>query len=228
MSYITSDVASQILGVTPREVRRLAAEGRIQGARHVGRTLVLEAVEVHRLARERRRPGRPWSERVAWAALSLLSEREAHWLSSAERTRLMHRLRKVKSEDLEYLAMHRAFVRRFSGRESTLDEVESYIVPTGCSALDATQLGLMGLTSAQRSVDGYLPLSEVNLLQVKFGLIEDPAGNITLRGVRVEEAFDDGTTPRAAVLLDLAGSLNTRESAAGLRETAALIEAVAA
>jgi hypothetical protein len=228
MTDMTSRTASQILGVSPREVRRLAASGRIQGSRHIGRTLVVDAVEVHRLARERRRPGRPWSERVAWAALNLLSEKDAHWLSSPERTRLMHRLRKVTAEELEYLAMHRASVRRFHGRESVFDEVESYIVPTGSSALDATQLRLLGLTHAERCVDGYLPSSEMDVLQAKFGLIEDPAGNVTLRGVRVEDAFEDGITPRAAVLLDLAGSLNTRESAAGLREAAALIEAVGA
>lgn len=228
MTDMTSHAASQILGVSPREVRRLAASGRVQGSRFVGRTLVLDAVEVHRLARERRRPGRPWSERVAWAALNLLSGEEAQWLSSAERTRLMHRLRKVDAEDLEYLAMHRALVRRFRARESVLDEVETFVVPTGGSALDATRLQQMGLTGAVRLVDGYLPMSEVELLQARFGLVDDPAGNVTLRGVTVEDAFQDGTTPLAAVVLDLGGSLNTRERAAGLREAATLIEAVGA
>ncbi|WP_156658013.1 hypothetical protein [Mycobacterium kyorinense] len=64
-------------------------------------------------------------------------------------------------------------------------------------------------------------------LQEKFGLVEDPSGNVTLRGVSVEDAFEDGITPRAAVFLDLAGSLNTRESVAGLQEAATLIAAVA-
>ncbi|KLO41456.1 hypothetical protein ABW17_14140 [Mycobacterium nebraskense] len=228
MTDITSHVASGILGVSPHEVRRLAAEGRIQGSHYIGRTLVLDAAAVHRLAREQRQPGRPWSARVAWAALNLLSGKEARWLSPSERTRLMHRLRKITAEELEYLAMHRAWVRRFRGRTSTLDDLESYIVPTGGSALDDTQLGLLGLAGATRSLDGYVPLSELEILQEKFGLIEDPSGNVTLRGVSVEDAFEDGITPRAAVFLDLAGSLNTRESAAGLREATTLIAAVAA
>jgi hypothetical protein len=225
---ITSHVASGILGVSPREVRRLAAEGRIQGSRYVGRTLVLDAAEVHRLARRRRHQGRPWSERVAWAALNLLSGKEAGWLSAAERTRLMHRLRRTTPEELDYLAMHRGWVRRFRGRESTFDELESYIVPTGGSALDDTQLRLLGLAGATQGLDGYAPLSEFGILQEKFGLVEDPAGNVTLRGVTIEDAFEDGVTPRAAVFLDLAGSLNTRESVAGLREAGTLITAVAA
>lgn len=228
MTDITSEVASEILGVSRREVRRLAAEGRIQGSRHVGRTLVLDAAEVHRLARGRRRPGRPWSERVAWAALNLLSGKEAGWLSLPERTRLMHRLRKITAEDLEYLAMHRARVKRFRGRESVLDDLEAYIVPTGGSALDDAQLRPLGLTGTTRLLDGYVPLTELQLLTEKFGLVENPSGNVTLRGVSVEDAFEDGITPRAAVFLDLAGSLNTRESVAGLREAGSLIAAVAA
>lgn len=227
MADITSHVASGILGVSPREVRRLAAEGRIQGSRYMGRTLVLDAAAVHRLARERRRPGRPWSERVAWAALNLLSGKEAGWLSSAERTRLMHRLRKTTAEELEHLAMRRARVRRFRGRESALDDLGAHIVPTGGSAVDDTQLRLRGLAGATRRLDGYLPLPELQTLRENFGLIEDPSGNVTLRGVSVEDAFADGITPRAAVFLDLAGSLNTRESVTGLREVATLIAAVA-
>lgn len=228
MTDITSHVAAGILGVSAREVRRLAAEGRIQGSRYMGRTLVLDAAEVHRLARVRRRRGRPWSERVAWAALNVLSGKEVGWLSSPERTRLMHRLRRVTAEDLDHLAAHRARVRRFRGRESTLDDVGSHIVPTGSSALDDAQLRLLGLTRATRHLDGYVPLSEMEILQEKFGLVEDPSGNVTLRGVSVEDAFEDGVTPRAAVFLDLAGSLNTRESVAGLQEVGTLIAAVAA
>jgi hypothetical protein len=228
MTDITSRVASGILGVSPREVRRLAADGRIQGSRYVGRTLVLDAAEVHRLARGRRHQGRPWSERVAWAALNLLSGKEAGWLSAPERTRLMHRLRRITVEELDYLAMHRALVRRYRGRESTLDALEAYIVPTGGSAFDDAQLRLLGLAGTSQGLDGYAPLSELEILQAKFGLVEDPAGNVTLRGVSVEDAFEDGVTPRAAVFLDLAGSLNTRESVAGLREAGTLIAAVAA
>lgn len=228
MTDVTSYTASQILGVSTRQVRRLAAEGRLQGSRYVGRTLVLDASEVHRLARAQRRQGRPWSERVTWAALSVLSGKDAAWLSSAERTRLMHRLRRLTAEDLEHLAGGRAQVRRFRARESQLDDLGEYVVPTGGAALSDAQLRQLGLTGAERYLDGYVRLSEVETLKEKYGLIEDPSGNVILRGVSVEEAFEDGATPVAAVFLDLAGSLNTRESAAGLREASSLIAAVAA
>jgi hypothetical protein len=86
----------------------------------------------------------------------------------------------------------------------------------------------LGLTGAARQLDGYIPLSELESLQEKFGLVEDPSGNVTVRGVSIEDAFENGITPHAAIFLDLAGSLNTRESAAGLREAGTLIAALAA
>ncbi|BBZ52166.1 hypothetical protein [Mycobacterium heidelbergense] len=97
--------------------------------------------------------------------------------------------------------------------------------------MDDAQLRLLGLAGATRRLerlDGYLPLSELETLQENFGLIEDPSGNVTLRGISVEDAFTDGITPRAAVFLDLAGSLNTQESVVGWREVATLIAAVTA
>lgn len=224
MPAMTSQTASTILGVSPREVRRLAAEGRLQGARHLGHTLVLDSEAVHRLAREPRRRGRPWSERIAWAALSLLSDGDAAWLSSGELSRLKRRLRKSTADDLRYFAARRARVLVFRARPSVLSDLAGYIVPTGVSALNATQLRELGLTAADRNLDGYVPVSELAGLQKKFGLVEDPSGKVTLRAVTVEDAFSGGEAPRAAIMLDLASSLDTRESAAGRHETAALIK----
>ena len=223
MPAMTAQTASAILGVSPREVRRLAAEGRLQGARHLGRTLVLDSDAVHRLAREPRRRGRPWSERVAWAALSLLSGGGAAWLSSAELSRLKGRLRKTAVDDLQYLATRRARVLLFRARPTVVSDLAGYLVPTGASALSVTQLRELGLTAADHNLDGYVPAGELAELQAKFGLIEDASGNVTLRAVTVEDAFSGGVAPRAAIMLDLASSLDTRESAAGRRETTVLI-----
>ena len=226
MSDMNSVQAAEVLGVTPREVRRLAADGRLQGVRHVGRTLVLDAESVQRLVQERRRRGRPWSERISWAALAILSGEEASWISPVERTRLMHRLRRTDSDDLAYLATRRALVRRFRGRLSTLDDLASYVVPTATSVLDDAQLRQWGLTRAQKALDGYVPAGDFDALAARFGLVEDAAGNVTLRSVTFEDAFAAGRTPRAAVALDLTESLNTRERSAGLRVLGGLCEDV--
>ena len=223
MADLTSAEAAQILGVTPREVRRLAAGGQLQGARHLGRTLVVDAESVQRLAQETRHRGRPWGERIAWAALTILSGAEPSWVSPSERTRTMHRLRAASVQDLEYLASRRARVRRLRCRVTMLDDLASYVVPTGGSALDVSQLRRWGLTAADgRHLDGYVPVGDVDALAARFAMVEDTAGNVTLRAVELEQAFLDGRAPRAAVALDLADSLNTRERAAGLHELAAL------
>jgi excisionase family DNA binding protein len=224
MPAMTSETASALLGVSPREVRRLAAQGRLPGARYLGRTLVLDSEAVHRLAREPRRRGRPWSERVAWAALSLLSGGAAAWLSSAELSRLKHRIRKIAVDDLRYLASRRAGVLVFRAHPAVLPALAGYVVPTGASALSAAQLRELGLTDADRHLDGYVPASELAGVQAKYGLVEDPSGNVTLRAVTVEDAFSGGVAPRAAIMMDLAGSLDTRESAAARREIGTMIK----
>lgn len=223
MPTITSQTASAILGVSAREVRRLAAEGRLQGARRIGGTLVLDSQAVHRLAQEPRRRGRPWSERVAWAALRLLSGEAAPWLSPSERSRLKHRLGKTTAADLQYLASRRARVQFFRARPAVLPKLAECVVPTGSSALSARQLHELGLSAADDNLEGYVPASELTALQATFGLIEDPSGNVCLHAVTVEDAFLTGATARAAIMLDLAASLDTRESAVGRREITTLI-----
>jgi hypothetical protein len=131
-------------------VRRLAAEGEIQGARRLGRTLVLDSEPVHPLAREPRRRRRPWSERVAWAALRLLSGGGAAWLSSAELSRLKRRLQKTTVDNLQYLAARRARVLVFRARSTVLPDLAAYLVPTRASALSATRLRVLGLTAGHR------------------------------------------------------------------------------
>jgi hypothetical protein len=155
--------------------------------------------------------------------LSLLSGGGAAWLSSAELSRLKGRLRKTAVDDLQYLASRRARVLLLRARPTVVSDLAGYLVPTGASALSVTQLRELGLTAADRNLDGYVPAGELGGLQAKFGLIEDASGNVTLRAVTVEDAFSGGVAPRAAIMLDLASSLDTRESAAGRRETAALI-----
>lgn len=226
MAELTSIAAAEILGVTPREVRRLASDGQLQGARLLGRTFVVDAESVQRLAQEPRRRGRPWSERIAWAALTIVSDSDAPWISAVERTRLIHRLRKSSVDDLVYLARQRARARRFRCHTTMLDDIASRVVPTGGSALHVDNLRQWGLTPAQKHLDAYLPVGDVDALAERFALVDDAAGNVTLRGVTCFDAFAHGRPPLAAVALDLADSLNTRERTAGLRELGSLHAAV--
>ncbi|MBF6213975.1 helix-turn-helix domain-containing protein [Nocardia puris] len=224
MSEMTTSQAAELLGVTPRQVARMASSGRIDVARRVGRTLLVDAGSVHRLVRQRRHPGRIWTQRTAWSALSLLSGSDPVWASSAERTRLIHRLRRMAPEELTHLSANRAVVHRFRGDSEATHDLPNYIAVTGSSATRHPLWQRFELTSEPTGVDGYVPASELEPLVDHFHLVPDPAGEIALRTTTFESAFLGGHTPWAAVAVDLTESLDTRESRAGHNELTELLE----
>ncbi|MBP2188509.1 hypothetical protein [Nocardia goodfellowii] len=224
MEELTTAQAAELLQVTQRQAARLAAAGHLEISRRAGRTLLLEAESVHRLVQEHRRPGRPWTERIAWAALATLSGDNPTWITAAQRLRLTHRLAGTGPEDLAYLARNRAQVRRFYCHPALIDELAEYIAPSGAFALGAREQRAHGLTNATAALDGYVAADTVAAVIEEFSLLDDPAGPVTLRVVSHEHAFAGGKTPRAAIALDLAASLDTRERSAGLRDLAELLD----
>jgi hypothetical protein len=67
-------------------------------------------------------------------------------------------------------------------------------------------------------IDGYCANHEVGGLIRDFFMVEDPAGNVTLRITDwAAVAAWSGVMPLAVVGADLAGSLDAREAAAGYR-----------
>ncbi|MEU7142178.1 hypothetical protein ABZ942_22210 [Nocardia sp. NPDC046473] len=94
---------------------------------------------------------------------------------------------------------------------------------SGTSALTEADLARLGLTRAADRLDGYIPSDALGPIVDGFGLSADVAGNVVLRTVTTEDAFADEQPPRAAIALDLAESLDTREHAAGLRDLTALL-----
>ncbi|WP_188830687.1 helix-turn-helix domain-containing protein [Nocardia camponoti] len=226
MSEMTTSQAAEMLGVSPRQVARMASTGRIDVARRVGRTLLIDAGSVHRLVRQRRNPGRTWSRRVAWGALTLLSGSDPGWMSAAERTRLTHRLRRMDADELAHLSSNRADVQHFRGDSDAVRNLPNYIVVTGSSATQHPLWERFDLTSEARGVEGYIPTSELETLVDHFHLTPDPAGEIVLRATAFEDAFFGGDTPWAAIAVDLTESLDTRESRAGHNELSELLERV--
>lgn len=54
---------------------------------------LLDGASVHRLAKQRRHNGRPWSVATAWAGLAVLYGESADWQGSSAMSRLRHRAR---------------------------------------------------------------------------------------------------------------------------------------
>lgn len=227
MAEVSVTAAAAELGVSPRQVARLAHAGELEVTRVVGRAFLLDAASVHRLGQMRRQRGRPWNERVAWAALALLSGQEAQWLSEPERTRLKHRLRRIRAGDVAFFARRRAVTVRMSGWGGIGELVASdRFTVTGVTAIDedrdlATQFGLA--STMRRGVDGYVGMGDFDALAEDYGLINDREGDVTIRVVSDRNPHfcppheDTGRrSPIAAVAIDLMDSLDTRERSAGI------------
>ncbi|MFE5708092.1 hypothetical protein [Rhodococcus koreensis] len=230
MGEMSVSAAAAELGVTGRQVTRLARAGELVVTREVGRALLLDAGSVHRLARSDRHRGRPWNGEVAWAALAMLSQVRVDWISPSQGTRLRHRLRRASVEEVAFLARRRARVQRMRGWGDELNALVTggCVAATGVSALAhvegvAGRFGLSGRGGG--AVDGYVLGDELAGVIETFGLVADGEGEVTLRVVTVLDPFFTTTTlPVAAVAVDLMESLDTRERSAGARVLGELLD----
>lgn len=134
MSQLSVSEAAQRLGVSVRRVQERIQDGSLAAEKVGGRWLVSD-VDVLEL-RHRKRPGRPLSERSAWALLAAASDgRLLHeYFAPPERSRARARLRALRSAaalaDLDEITVllghalrHRAERRLFVASSRDLDGV---------------------------------------------------------------------------------------------------------
>jgi len=213
---MSSAEAGRRLGVSVRQVQRLASNGALTQVGTVGRTKLIDARSVQRVKAQGLRRGRPWSTNAIAAALDLLTHGDTDRVSSVERKRLRTRLAGMSAEDLVRATRARADVRRYRGAASFLDRARKEFALTGAAAIDddttvAKEFGLS--RSPQDSVDGYVDNRTADKLVRTCHLIEDAHGNVTLRVTTIDSLM---TASAVAVALDLAESLDPRERRAGL------------
>ena len=213
---MSSVEAGRQLGVSVRQVQRLASSGALTQVGTVGRTKLIDAGSVQRLQSKGLRRGRPWSTTAIAAAMDLLTHGDTTRLSSVERKRLRHRLAGLSAEDLVRATRSRADVRRYRASASLLGRARKAITLTGASAIDsdsalAKEFGLA--QGAHDTVDGYVHSKAADKLIRTCHLVEDSRGNVTLRVTSIDSLT---TTNSVLVALDLAESLDPRERSAGL------------
>ncbi|MFZ2240412.1 MAG: DNA-binding protein [Gordonia amarae] len=219
MAEMTASDAAETLDVSQRQVRRLANGGVLTVSRVVGRTLLLDAASVHRLAQRVRHNGRPWAPATAWAALALLSGERVDWIDASVLSRLRHRLRGYNVREVAWLSRRRAAVHQMRGW-GTADG----LLPTGVSALQEPEIAtLFGLSTANRGTDGYVANRAFSDLTLVSGLYHDIEGDVVVRVVPDDAGYDLEHPLIAAVAVDLSESLDTREAAAGERVLGELI-----
>jgi len=221
MGEMTAVACAEVLGVSARQIARLARAGELTVTRMVGGALLLDGASVHRLAKHGRHNGRPWTAATAWAALALLSGESVDWLDAAAKSRLRHRLRASSASELCWTTRRRATVHRMQGWGK-----DEGLLHSGVSALrDPAMSELFDLTAVERGADGYVCARIFSDVVRKLGLVDDVDGDVTVRVVPDDAGYAGDHVLTAAVAVDLAESLDTRESAAGLRVLEDLLDA---
>ena len=217
---MTTVVSAGVLGVSARQIARLARLGEITVTRTVGGALLLDGASVHRLAKQGRHNGRPWAARTAWAALALLSGERADWLEASAMSRLRHRLRAGRASELCWMTRRRATVHRMRGWGK-----DTGLLHSGVSALrDPVVSERFNLTAVNNGSDGYVHVRNFASVTAALGLVDDVDGDMTVRVVPDDAGYTVDRVLTAAVAVDLAGSLDTRESAAGMRVLGDLLD----
>lgn len=207
MSLLAVSEAAERLGVSTRQVQHLVARGEL---RSLARGVVDETSVERLLAVRRGSHTRAWADSTAWAAVALLSEREAGWLGESQRSRLRGRLRGMGSDELVDRARGRASVSRYVAHRSAGERLRAELVDTSSAT---ARLGLV----ATNAIDGYLATTDVEAVVYRHGLIRDDTGSVTLRATSMDldVVRDLVNAGDVLVALDLAESLDIRERRAG-------------
>ncbi|MGJ9426864.1 helix-turn-helix domain-containing protein [Nesterenkonia halotolerans] len=208
---ITLNEAAARLGVTPRQVQRLANEGKLQVVRQVGRSILVDAREIHQRQRVGARRGRRWNGATAWAAIEILETGSTARVSGSTLSRLQKRLMGIPPEELVRLCAGRAQVQRLMQTRRRPAMLEGALLPTGRSSLKSSEIsqsfGLAGGTSAL--IEGYVRRTEQDVIRDRYGLEPHAEGSVFLL-VCDDEPLSSMTT----VALDLCERGTTRERSA--------------
>ncbi|GAA3290261.1 helix-turn-helix domain-containing protein [Dactylosporangium vinaceum] len=216
MALLTVTEVAQRLGVSARRVQYLIARGEL---RALARGVVDDASVDRLLAARGGSRTRPWSEATAWAAVALLSDRNAPWVGDSQRSRLRGRLRRLDSPELVVRARARATASRYAGHPSTGPRLRNEIVDTAAGA------AVLGLADTA-AVDGYVSANALDQLIARHGLVLDDNGRFTIRatGMPIEIVAELAEAGPVLAALDLAESPDTRERRAGRQALTAALE----
>lgn len=133
---LVSEAAKQ-LQVSVERVRQLVRRGDIKG-HNIGGRWLLDRDSVERAAEGKRRAGRPFEPRKAWALLCLAGGRKADWLMRSEADRLGQVLRDRSVADVAAQLRRRARSERWFVHPSLIEPLlaEDQVVVSGARATE--------------------------------------------------------------------------------------------
>ena len=218
-TLLTTTEAARTLGVSRQRVMELACNGTLTII-HSGSTCYFTRSTVLGYKRTRRAPGRPYSERIAFAALYMISGMDALWLSASEKSRLRRRLLSLDATGLLDHCRNRARTIDYWCRDSRIDTLTSLI---RISSATGGLAKAFDLTETSR-IEGYITADKltdaVKLARLREGFHPH---NIRLH-VASFMPPGVGPMPLGVCTADLAESTDEREHAAGLRRTGLLLD----
>jgi len=228
MTDLSVAEAAQCLQVSPRRVRALLEDGRLQGRQVAGRWL-LSSRAVERRQQAAPPAGRPLSQASAWRVLAVLAHADdaLRNLAAPVRSRARGRAAELRLRQPAEIARHwlsvlggRAQVSEFYAHPSVLEELldDPKVVRSGISAARDHGADLMVAGGAE----GYIRSRDLPQLQARYALSPDAGvhANIRLHVVDDDEAswvFSRRVAPAAVVAADLVEREAPRDRAAGVK-----------
>jgi hypothetical protein len=144
---ISTQEASDLMGVTAQRVRRLAENGAID---RVARGLIdRQSVERYLISGRGGRT-RVWAENTAWGAIALLSRQPVEWLTSTQTSRVRGALRAMRdSRELATRLRGRATATTYAGDSAAQDVIRERLGDPG-------GLGPLLVGTRPGRLDGYI------------------------------------------------------------------------
>jgi hypothetical protein len=213
-SVSVANVASE-LGISPRRVRQMLADGQLVGER-IGRDWVVDRARIEHARRLRHLAGRPWRPASAWAVLAIAGGGGSEF-SPVVRSRARHRLAERGLVELVDRLVARAERRSFYGHPAALQRLrqEQGAVRGGVSAAAVHDVDLVG----GDLLEIYFPEQRLGALIERYALDDDAERpNVLIHAV--DDAvwpFDAGVefAPWPVVAVDLLESEDERARRAG-------------
>lgn len=182
MPLTVAEAAGQ-LGVTRRQVQRLASSGTLRADRTPGGALAIDPASLPAVRPGR---GRPWSAPVAWGALWRLSGGEPSWLTAAQRRRLDGLLAGIEPERLLAAVRNRARAERFVAGAHAVEGLRPRVA----------------VTDGPADLQGYVTPERLAELVAHHPISRDPGGNVVLHVVDLPAVTGLARVPEAVRAVD--------------------------
>lgn len=215
MSYESVPRAAEELGLSPRRVRQMLADGQLDGHR-IGRNWVIDSRGIERVRRRREPVGRRWKAASAWSLLALANGEHPD-LEPVARSRAKQRLAEYGLEGLVNRLGVRAKHRRFYGHPAVLGRLsrEQVVVRSGVSAAADYGADIV----ASNEFEGYVRAHDLEPLVARYALDEDGEQPNVLLHVVDDSAWPflppAMLAPASVVALDLLEAPDERSRRAG-------------